>query len=393
MPARVTILGYYGRGNLGDEALLQCALDACRSRVPDADIAVLAFDAGRVERDFQVTAIPAVGTSSRWRRLRRLAANDLLVIGGGGLFKDWGRDFRGMAPFAVPALWSRAWGRAVALAGVGVGPVLHPFSSRLLGGAVRYASSVWVRDRGSRDWVSRVGGPIRRLRLAPDPALLLPPAPPGAGEADWQARVGSFAGRLWIGVNLRHWYKRDFRVRTGEAERMELLCRRLAEGVSRLAARASLGVITLPFRVEWYDDDRRAMDLLVSRLPPSVACVRVQELLSPGLMIGFLARCTLLVGMRLHASLLAATAGTPFLSLEYDEKVTGALEQIGRTTDGVEMSPAEIDRLPDRLEAAWEGRERAAADLRARRTQWRLAIEEAWDEVFAPVGGGGRANR
>lgn len=388
MTVRLTVLGYFGRGNLGDEALLSCTLGQIRRRFHGAEVVVLGFDPGRITRDFGVEAIPAVGGAGRWARWRRLARSDLVLIGGGGLLKDWGNDSATMAAYCLPALAARALGRPVAFTGVGVGPVRHPLSRRLLAAAARTVNLLWVRDELSRRWIERCGGPAARAWVAPDPAFAFPVPDPAAGTEEVPPRDA--AGPEWIGVNLRHWYRRRFGMTAAEHRLVDLLLDRLAAAFVRLSASSGpVKFVALPFRTESYDDDSRMLEALASRLPRSVEWVCSDRLASPAAMRSLLGRCALVIGMRLHACILSAAAGTPFLALAYDEKVEGAAASVGREEDVVPFNEEAVEALPSRVEAAWKARRSTAEVLRARMPEVRQRIAYSWDLAFRPLGAAG----
>src|SRR6185437_3921635 len=83
---RILLSGYYGFGNLGDEALLHVIVTQLRMRFPDLTIEVLSAKP-------QETAAAAAGVSAidRWNTREVRAAierTDLLVSGGGGLLQN-----------------------------------------------------------------------------------------------------------------------------------------------------------------------------------------------------------------------------------------------------------------------------------------------------------------
>ncbi|HXM06785.1 MAG TPA: polysaccharide pyruvyl transferase family protein, partial [Candidatus Acidoferrum sp.] len=82
---RLLISGYYGFGNLGDEALLRIIVDRISTRVPAADIEVLSATPGRTARELHVRSTPR----GQWRNVRRaIRESDVVVSGGGGLLQN-----------------------------------------------------------------------------------------------------------------------------------------------------------------------------------------------------------------------------------------------------------------------------------------------------------------
>src|SRR4051812_46943359 len=82
---RVLIAGYYGFDNAGDEAILACILADLRALDARLDATVLAEDTAGTAAAHHVTSL-------HWRDIAGIsaavAAADLVIVGGGGLFQD-----------------------------------------------------------------------------------------------------------------------------------------------------------------------------------------------------------------------------------------------------------------------------------------------------------------
>ena len=82
---RVLLSGYYGFGNLGDEALLEVIVSQLRARFPGVSIDVLSASPEETARTLGIEA------TARWnaRTVREaIAKADVLVSGGGGLLQS-----------------------------------------------------------------------------------------------------------------------------------------------------------------------------------------------------------------------------------------------------------------------------------------------------------------
>ena len=82
---RVLLIGYYGKGNFGDDLLLKVTHSIVRRHLPSAEIAV---HCDTYDQDYFATLI---GGTPRILRPGDREHFDLIVHGGGGTFFDYGR--------------------------------------------------------------------------------------------------------------------------------------------------------------------------------------------------------------------------------------------------------------------------------------------------------------
>ena len=78
-----------------------------------------------------------------------------------------------------------------------------------------------------------------------------------------------------------------------------------------------------------------------------------------------IAACDLMIGMRLHALILAAAAGVPSVALSYDPKVDAFMRASGQGEAVYDLARSDPDVLQSLLTRAWAERASRAAALRA----------------------------
>jgi len=127
--SKIILLGYYGYGNAGDEAILETLLVWIREADTSIEPAVVTGDVTRTRDRHAVEAIPAKDVAAV-----AAAVSDarLLIIGGGGLIHDyWGYDpatvlstiHWGLSELTGAAFVAASLDVPVLMAGIGVGPV------------------------------------------------------------------------------------------------------------------------------------------------------------------------------------------------------------------------------------------------------------------------------
>ncbi len=348
-----TIAGYYGFGNVGDDAILASMLADLRREFPQARFEILG------DRYVPIPERPGVRTIlwRDWTRvIQSVAGCDLLIVGGGGLFNyylDYNPDelltqSTNLAPFifGLPVL-ARLLRKPCCIYAVGASAFNSPaalYHARL---AVRMADVCTVRDVASRAILQGDCGSSAPIAVTADPAFRLENVDPNALAN--RLSPGTFqALPRTIVVVFRNW--------TFGADRSWEL--HLAAALREFAAERGLRVLFVPFQSLSdapldLNNDRSAIHRLSEQLGDAVEYEALSDQLSPGEVSAIFSRCAMVVGMRLHACILAVRNAVPFLGLAYDEKVRNVMAHCG--LDRFILNPGEFtaEELRDALDAAF----------------------------------------
>ncbi|HYZ15164.1 MAG TPA: polysaccharide pyruvyl transferase family protein, partial [Candidatus Acidoferrum sp.] len=217
-----------------------------------------------------------------------------------------------------------------------------------------------VRDQRSRALLSALVPQVPIERTA-DPVFLFEP---GGEPLDLAAEGLGDTHTPLVVVSVRKWQGGDA---TAQA---------LASAVDRLAGKHGAQIAFLPLGGP---PDAEASTTVIRR------CASAPVLL-PDYPLGqaaqVIARSALVVGMRLHALIIAARLGVPFLALPYDPKVSALCEDL-RYPIGPLFVPGEppppADEIARRVDDAWARRDELAAHLRAMRPEIERLAERNFD--------------
>jgi polysaccharide pyruvyl transferase CsaB len=323
---KVLVSGYYGYGNLGDEALLQgmiAPLKAAGHRVT-----VLSGDPAASER------LHGVGAVHRYRALLiSLLTHDVLISGGGGLLQDK-TSARSLHYYLTVICLARALGKKVVVYGQSVGPLTSKGEARVAR-ALR-GLPIAVRDRSSQQLFAKLGLPSE---LCADPALTLPPPSITPSEA---TRVLLVPRGGYPAVN--------------EA---------LVQLAQALAARGHpLAVMGI----------RPAEDEApIAALKGAVPGIEVWTASTPAEALATIARARHVVSARLHGLILAAAANRSFSGVVYDPKVAAFLQEANRVPHA---PPVDVAALVEEAERGAIDNECVAA-LKARAVGGLRWLEQA----------------
>jgi polysaccharide pyruvyl transferase CsaB len=318
-PARAVLSGYYGFGNLGDEALLAGLVEGLRARGIEPQ--VLSGNPAATR------ALHGVAAAHRYAGLvPTLLRSDVVVSGGGGLLQD-GTSRRSLAYYLTVIGLARKLGKRVVVYGQSVGP-LSDEGRRRVGRALK-GLPVAVRDATSVALLAELGLSAERVA---DSALLLP------------APARSEAGGPVVLVP-----------RSGHDDLNDALA-----AAGRLLREAGLEVATLSLHER---EDATA----AQRVAQATQATRLFAA-NPAEALAHLAAARYVLSVRLHGLILAARVGVGFAGLVYDPKVAGFLADarapaFSAPVDAQRLAELAREAVPPDLDAVAALRRRADAGL------------------------------
>ena len=301
MGPSVLLAGAFGQDNPGDESVLDAfvsALSGCRVSAtvgrlpadrPPAFRPVLAADRAAVARE-AMRADLTVATATVFKTLHPSSGRSPLGLLG--------------ATLALSAA-ARVAGRPVAMAGVGAGDLAHPLAPALTRVIVGSAGLVRLRDEESAAVLAAAG--VRR------------PLPIGA-DVVWAA--------------MDRFPSSGTRRPPGRAGRAVIALSHLAGGDTLVGAlqEAAVGLVGSGFEVvlhPWQPEQDRPMAAAVA-----AGCRVPVQVWDPPPDVPSAARdyrgATVVIGLRFHSLVAAASAGVPFVAVAHEPKLTGVARRLGQ---------------------------------------------------------------
>lgn len=353
--ARVLLSGYYGFGNLGDEALLEVILDRIRRRFPSAQLEVLSATPQATAARHRVASTPRWD----WRAIRAaIARADVVLSGGGGLLQN-ATSLRSLLYYAGILREAIRARRKTMVFAQSVGPL--DFWGRLL---VRQfckgLDRATVRDERSRRLLAELV-PRTPVEQTADPVFLYE-SPDESLDLSGEG-LGPESG-AYAAISVR------------KAASLRDVRAVLARTVDSLAQRHNIRSAFLP--LGGADDAAVSTDVIRT-------CASSPMLLPEGTLANaasILRGARVVVGMRLHSLVLAARYAVPFLAVVYDPKVTALCEDLRYPLEPLwsagapRPSDAAIDALVERLVRE---RDALSAHLAQRRDGVQAAAERNFD--------------
>lgn len=366
---RIILSGYYGFGNLGDEAILATLVQQLQDR---CELVVLSASPAETEAEFGVRAIGRTDMPAIWAAL---SGASLFLSGGGGLMQDVTGALS--VPYYAGLLKLAQWrGVPTMVFGQGIGPLNHLASRLMVRAAFSRAQAVTVRDQASFDLARSLGVKADRLTLAADPVLCLAPAPAERIDAI-ASSIGLSPDLPKIAVAVRPWYtwfERQFKV--------------FNTALTQLSMESGAQLVLLPFQMP--GDERITTELYdCLRYRPEGHVAPVAMLSAPLTapeMEGLIGRMDMVIGMRLHALIMAASSGVPSVGLVYDPKVEHLCNQWGFPCVPSVEALDDARSFEHLLSAAWRDRQATRERLRSVGEGWRARARENFEVIDRLLG-------
>jgi len=253
----ISIVGYYGADNTGDEAILSVMLEQIKTLFPYLEPFVFAVEPEKVAKEYKVKSISIYHFKRNLGSYLKILSNSsILLIGGGGLLQDWYHQsiFRGtIQTFLRFQFLAQVVKTPVMYYALGIGPLHTNYGRWLVKHFSRRAELVTVRDKESLELLESIGIKSGKIIQTADPAWSLKPAPKNEVEEVF-TREGVIASssKSIFGVCLRPWYHASGGMWKNESERLQkcnAYCEMLTSYLEYLQSNYDAEILMIPFQL------------------------------------------------------------------------------------------------------------------------------------------------
>ncbi len=329
----ILVCGAYGRGNAGDDAILEAILSELRQIDQDAPIWVMSRSPKRTRLAYRVNSIYAFNPI-KW--IRRMGHTKLYINGGGSLMQDV--TSRRSLWFYLFTIWcAKCRNNKVMMYGCGIGPVQRPFNRKLTARILQSCvDAISLRDAHSKAELDDMGVTKPEIALSADPTVILPPSSPEVIDGLMSSQGLDPNGR-YIGLALRSW--RGFPVKAP-----------LFGALADLAwEKYGLTPVFLSIEPKLDTPAAQMAAAYIKKAPYHI----LEHSGSSSHTIGLFSRMQVVVSMRLHALVFAAGQHVPVVGVVYDQKVSSFLSYIGQDLY-CGLNDVSMETLSAYLDAAYQ---------------------------------------
>ena len=304
----IVICGAYGRGNAGDDAILEAIVQEMRELDPLRTITVMSRRPRETRVVYRTNAVYTFNVFSVLRKFRRAA---LYINGGGSLMQDV-TSTRSLWYYCYTLRAAKKRGCKVMMYGCGIGPINRAANRKMAAKTIALLSEMGVVHPD--------------ICVSADPTIILTPAPHEIVNLALE-KCGIDPDGSYIGFGLRNWKGLD-------------------DALPEIAAAADYAYekhgLTPVFVPIEFPSDLMPAERVGALLHCPWHAVRIRQPIETT--IGILARMKTVVGIRLHSLMFSAGQGVPVVGMSYDIKVDGFLKYIGSRTC-LQLSSVRADEL------------------------------------------------
>lgn len=307
---QVTVCGSYGKGNAGDDAILNAVIREVGMISPASRVCVMSRKPGYTRVKCRVRAIYPFNP---FKMAGAILKSKVYLNGGGSLIQD-STSSRSLYFYLFTIICAKLFGCRVMMYGCGIGPVRRPFNRRLAGAVInRFVDTVTLRDPNSVTELESMKVSRPKMTLAADPTLILSPAKDEEIQSAF-FREGLSEDGAYAAFAMRSWHGIDKKIPE------------IAKACDYVAKECGLTPVLIPME---YDRDLPIAKRIAQAMEQAPIVIRNRY--DVHTVIGILSRMKLIVAMRLHALVFGAGAGVPVIGIAYDHKVSGFMSYVGQT--------------------------------------------------------------
>jgi polysaccharide pyruvyl transferase CsaB len=305
---KVLLSGYYGFGNVGDDAVLEAIIRGLREYEPKIKITALSATP-RLTRELE--GVDSIDRSGWLMIFVKMLRTNVFISGGGTLFQNVTSN-RSFLYYIGLVILAKLMFKKVVVFAQGFGPLRGGFYRFLAKTVLNRVNLITLRDRDSYEKIRKLGVRRPKIFLTGDPSAILkiPRTREGRRILSLEAIRSKNA---MLGVAVRSVPRKD----------EEQLYQSLAEAIDWLSRSYSFTPVFVLFQCpEDMGETSRVINYMQGKSNVIYRMCRPKEMLS------LISQFDLLIGMRLHSLIFAAMSSVPMLGISYDPKVEAFMKSI-----------------------------------------------------------------
>ncbi len=299
---KTVMLGYYGYGNSGDDALLGAIINDMKEIDPSFCPIVLSHNAASTQKAYDVECADRFNIKQVIAAFKR---SSVLMLGGGSLIQDV-TSTKSLLYYLWSIKLAKRYGLKVMLYANGIGPIVKEENKKRAAAVLDTVDVITLRDEESAELLKELGVTRPQIAVTADPAFSF------VGESEDISKELGIEGD-YVCMSVRNWAQSDTKVIAGIAQ--------MADYISQ---KYSLTPVFVPMQ---FEKDLNPSKIIASKM--TADAVVIHKKLSVKQIISLIKYSKAVVAVRLHMLIFGAASGVPSVGIEYDPKIRGFQNHMG----------------------------------------------------------------
>lgn len=334
------ISGYYGFKNVGDDAMLMAIIDNLRMYKKNIRILVLSKNPTETRRVYNVDSTYRVNLLQIIPTMKK---SKLLISGGGSLIQD-NTSTRSLLYYLGMIWLAKKMKMKVMIYANGIGPLNKKNNRNLTKRIVNNVDVITLREELSCKELDSLNINKPKIYVTADTAFTINAV--SSEQSDYLLKSEGIDPKApYIGFSVRKWHDHDKYETT------------IANIADYIIENYGINILFIPMH---YPGDIVIIENILSKMKNKGYSIKEKH--SVPEILGIIGKTQMLIGMRLHALVFAASIGIPIVGIVYEPKVEGFLEYAGQASVG-HVNSLDFDKMKKIIDDAWNNRERIKENL------------------------------
>lgn len=338
----ILISGYYGFDNSGDDAILKAIVKDIGDYNEKINIKVLSNNPSKTENMYPVTAVNRFKIKEV---LEAIKDSDLFISGGGSLLQDV-TSTRSLLYYLALMSCAKLCKKPIMVYANGIGPIDRNINRYFTRKILNKVDLITLRDEGSREYVESLGVKNKNIHVTADPVFTLLPSPKEEVNQIFKAEKIPNDKKI-IGISVRQWKGSDNLVEV------------ISKSIEYMLKKYDVNIVLIPMH---YPEDLDISLEIQSRVKEPGSYV-MNEKYSVEEIMGVINELEIIIAMRLHSLIYAATQEVPIVGLSYDPKINGILKSL-KLDNICDVENLKYEELIHNIDYVWKNKETLKEKLR-----------------------------
>lgn len=337
----ILMSGYYGFDNSGDDAILKAIVKDFKELNKDIDITILSNNPSKTESMYPVKA---VNRFSIRQVIKVIKSTSLFISGGGSLLQDV-TSTRSLLYYLAVMTLAKFFNKPVMVYANGIGPINRRTNRLMAKWVLNRVDLITLRDEDSKSYLKGLDVKNERVYVTADPVFTLSPLSDDK-IIEILEKEGIPRDNKLIGISVRSWKS---------AENLEEV---MAKAIDYIISTYDAKVVLIPMH---YPEDLGVSRSIMKNVKLE-GCFTLENKYSVEEIMGIIKELDLIVAMRLHSLIYAATQAIPMVGLVYDPKIEGILKDIGMEYM-CNVESLNYEELVSKIDYVWENKDKIKSEL------------------------------